>query len=162
MEIITMEEKGYKELIDIVFEKLRELLGKELLKANNQLIQNDECRIKANEIQKSLSDLLRQYRPELTYAPISMPQFKTKETYKQIMKNQDRHHELKIYLNEKKLIIKTQIDALDGRELDQQKLLAGYGILHKKKYTIKPITTKMLYKILDLPADTELFGGTDQ
>ena len=116
MEIITMEEKGYKELIDIVFEKLRELLGKELLKANDHLIQNDECRIKANEIQNSLADLLKQYRPELTYAPISMPQFKTKETYKQIMKNQGRHHELKIYLNEKKLIIKTQIDALDGRE----------------------------------------------
>ena len=59
MEIITMKEKGYKELIDIVFEKLRELLGKELLKANNQLIQNDECRIKANEIQNSLADLLK-------------------------------------------------------------------------------------------------------
>lgn len=152
----------YKKLVDIVFEKLQQLLGEELLKANNQLIQNDECRIKSNEIQKSLADLLRQYRPELTYAPINMPQFKTKETYEQTIKNQDSHHKLKIYLNEKKLIIKTQLDALEGREIDQQALLAGYGILHKKKYTIKPITTKMLYKILDLPGDTDLFGGTDQ
>lgn len=157
-----MEEKGYKELIDIVFEKLQELLYKELIEVNNKLIQDDECHIKANKIQTSLADLLRQYHPELTYVPISMPQFKTKETDKKIMKNQDRYHELKIYLNEKKLIIKTQIDALDRRELDQQELLAGYGILHKKKHTIKPVTTKMLYKILDLPADTDLFGGTDQ
>lgn len=161
MEIITMEEKGYKQLITLVFEKLKGLLYKELIEVNNKLIQDDECHIKASKIQTSLADLLRQYNPEKTYQPIVMLQFKTKETCEQISKNNDKYAQLKISLNEKKEIIKCQLEAHCDRPMEQQFILENYDIL-KKGGRVAPVTISLLKSLLELPDDTELFGGADQ
>lgn len=81
-------------------------------------------------------------------------------TYSAIKSIEKKYEDHRKQLREKKILILAQLDALDNGPLEQQMLLANYGILKKKKHTIKPVTKKMLLKLLDLPADAKLFEET--
>lgn len=155
-----MEEKGYKQLITLVFESLNNVLSNESWMEIRQICDSDEAHQKAEKLNNELESLLEEYG-HVRRIVIDTDKFLTQDSIQKRDFIISRHNFYKKELNMKKEIINCQLEAHCDRAYEQQKILYGYGILEKEG-NVAPVTISLLKSLLDLPDDTELFGGTDQ
>lgn len=155
-----MEKTGYEQLITLVFESLENVLSGESMEAIRKICDSDEAHQKAEKLHNELKSLLEEYG-HVRRMVIATDMFLTQES---IQKRDFIIYRQKLYkkdLNRKKEIIKCQLEAHCDRAYEQQKILYGYGILEKEG-NVAPVTISLLKSLLELPDDTELFGGADQ